>query len=222
MKGELWSAIAVKGSPPGWTRTFLLCLMLTDGSVDAMSKPVAVCIGLSRTGTTSFGDAAEILGFSRLGWTGRYGGSNVLMEAWHRGHLNTLWSVASEFEILEDFPWPLVFRDLAEVFPDAKFVLTRRTSVETWLTSQIFHTRSVANYWVNEAVFGSASAQTAPAIYRRVYERHLSAVRQFFRSTGRLLEVCWEEGDGWEQLCSFLEVPMPRDVPFPHVNLRVT
>jgi hypothetical protein len=34
---------------------------------------------------------------------------------------------------------------------------------------------------------------------------------------GRLLEVCWETGDGRKELCGFLRHPMP-DLPFPHGN----
>lgn len=49
-----------------------------------------------------------------------------------------------------------------------------------------------------------------------VYHRHNRGVRQHF--SGRedaLLEVCWEEGDGWEELCTFLNRPKP-DKPLPH------
>jgi hypothetical protein len=43
-------------------------------------------------------------------------------------------------------------------------------------------------------------------------------VRAYF--AGRpddLLEVCWEAGDGWKELASFLGQPVPA-LPFPHLN----
>jgi hypothetical protein len=39
-------------------------------------------------------------------------------------------------------------------------------------------------------------------------ERHALEARLFFRSDGaedRLIEVCWEPGDGWGPLCRFLD-----------------
>ena len=77
-------------------------------------SPLAVCVGLNRTGTTTFGDAAEILGFSRLGWGER---SDCLMKRWNQGQRDVLLDVAGRYQVLEDFPWPLIYRDLAEAFP---------------------------------------------------------------------------------------------------------
>jgi hypothetical protein len=51
------------------------------------------------------------------------------------------------------------------------------------------------------------------------YERHNRQVREFFarRAPQLLLEVCWENGDGWEVLCKFLGHPVPAG-DFPHVR----
>jgi hypothetical protein len=44
-------------------------------------------------------------------------------------------------------------------------------------------------------------------------------VRQFFadKPAGKLLELAICEGEGWEKLCPFLDVPVPA-VPFPVKN----
>ena len=34
---------------------------------------------------------------------------------------------------------------------------------------------------------------------------------------GDLLNVCWETGSGWQELCAFLGKPVP-EIPFPHEN----
>jgi hypothetical protein len=176
---------------------------------------VAFCIGLNRTGTTTFGDAAAILGFSRLGWTPQ---SHFLVKAWQQGDFERLRTVAAGYDVLEDLPWPLAYREMAECYPDARFVLTRRRSVATWLESQTFHTRN--EYGMHRVIYGAASAAEAPELYREMYERHVADVRGFFAGSDRLLEVCWEEGDGWPELCGFLGVPEPADRPFPHSNSR--
>lgn len=183
-----------------------------------IASPVVVCVGLGRTGTTSFGDAMEQLGFSRLGWTEQ---SDELMSLWRNGDSRTLMRVAGQFDVLEDLPWPMLYRDLARTYPKTKFVLTRRSSTKIWLASQIAHTRTRPDYWGHEAVYGATLAEESPSRYCSAYERHLAEVRTFFEGSGKLAEFCWEEGDGWEQLCSFLGIAVPTHEPFPHANQRL-
>ena len=182
--------------------------------------PVAFCIGLSRTGTKSFGEAAESLGFApRLGWTDR---SDGLMRAWHEGRIDELLAAAAPFAILHDIPWALVYEQLAEEFPDAKFVLTRRASADVWLRSIIAHTNRSPPYWGHEAAYGAAMPAEAPEVYRRFYADHLDRVREFFRGSDRMIEVSWDSGAGWEELCGLLGVPVPEGVLFPHSGALAT
>ncbi len=182
--------------------------------------PLAVCIGLSRTGTKSFGEAADALGFGpRLGWTDR---SEGLMRAWHEGRTAELLSAAAPFEILHDIPWAFAYEALAREFPDARFVLTRRSSVEAWLRSIIAHTNRSPPYWGHEAAYGALMPADDPAVYRRSYTEHLEHVRAFFRGSDRMVEVCWETGSGWTDLCGLLGVSVPKDVPFPHAGALAT
>jgi hypothetical protein len=182
-------------------------------------SPIAFCIGLSRTGTKSFGEAMEHLGFSRLGWTER---SDDLMRAWQERRLDELFAAAEPFDVLHDIPWALMYRELAVEFPDARFVLTRRSSEDVWLRSIIAHTNRSDEYWGHEAAYGATMPANDPEVYRRFYADHLDAVRDYFSSTDRLLEVCWETGSGWEQICAFVGAPVPADVPFPHSGALAT
>ena len=75
----------------------------------------------------------------------------------------------------------------------------------------------IKKYGPHKAIYGDMTAKEAPAKYCAFYEKHLVEVRSYFAGTERLLEVCWDEGDGWEQLCPFLDRPVP-DVAFPHSN----
>ena len=52
------------------------------------------------------------------------------------------------------------------------------------------------------------------------YENHNFSVRRFFRKHNAehlLLEISWDSGDGWEELCHFLHEPVP-SLPLPHEN----
>jgi hypothetical protein len=54
--------------------------------------------------------------------------------------------------------------------------------------------------------------------YIRYYEDHLRSVRDYFRDRpDALLDVCWEEGHGWEELSRFLGLAKP-EKSFPHAN----
>ena len=184
-----------------------------------VTDPLVFCVGLNRTGTTTLGDACELLGFTRLGWvrTEQYFFSHRLLKAWERGDSAYLAKVASGYQVLEDLPWPLVYQEMAKAFPDAKFVLTRRASVDQWLESQTKHTTKGKGYGMHRKIYGALTVAEDPEKYRAYYERHLVDVRQFFDGTDRLAEFCWDESDGWPELCEFLGVPIP-DVPFPHSN----
>ena len=188
-------------------------------------------VGLSRTGTTTLGDAGEILGLSRLGWVSKrrgyldaHGepiGSPALIREWREGQMDHIIEVASCYGVVEDLPWPFVYRELAEALPEAQFVLTRRASPEAWLASMSKHqSGSRSGQWSETLteVYGAPKATDRPDSYLAKYETHNAEVRDFFAGTDRLLEVCWEEGDGWPGLCGFLGLPVP-DVPFPHSNV---
>jgi Sulfotransferase domain len=168
-------------------------------------------IGLNKTGTTTLGDAGELLGLSRLGWCKE---SHVLHKAWRAGDIDALRQAATEYDLLEDWPWPLVYKEMAESFPDSRFVLTRRTSAAVWFKSQRHH---IKKYGPHRGIYGDMTEKEAPEKYQAFYENHLREARSYFAGTGRMLEVCWDEGDGWEQLCPFLGRPIP-DIAFPHSN----
>ncbi len=54
--------------------------------------------------------------------------------------------------------------------------------------------------------------------FAHLYDTHERNVRWYFRDRPEdLLVMNVFEGDGWEQLCRFLDRPVP-DVPFPNVK----
>ncbi len=189
------------------------------------SAPI-FCVGQIRTGTTTFGDACEILGFTRRSWaTGKAvvpGSHKLMVDGWFARNMDPLYEVAESYDVLDDLPWSLVYRKMAEHFPDAKFVLTTRKSTERWFRSVVRHQQSMKKpYWVHAAIFGANQATIDPDGYKSTYNNHLRDVRQYFAGNERFLEVCWESGDGWPELCGFLGRPVP-NVPFPHSNASPT
>ncbi len=92
-------------------------------------------IGFHKTGTTSLAEAMRMLGYRVTGpdWihTSDIAGT-VQRRALRR---------ARKFDAVQDNPWPLLFRELDEAFPDSLFVLTVRETDE-WLRSLLQHAGS--------------------------------------------------------------------------------
>jgi hypothetical protein len=188
-----------------------------DKAAQTSAEQKLLCVGLNKTGTTSIGDALEILGYRRLGWKPAISG--VLTVRWHEGNLKPFMPHLMNNDAFEDLPWCLVYEAVDRMFPNSKFILTTRRDEQTWLRSMQRHLGRTGNWVGSFLVYGSYDPAKDADTYLRKYREHRDAVRRYFAGRpGKLLEMCFEDGDGWEKLCTFLNVPKIPDVPFPHAN----
>jgi hypothetical protein len=197
--------------------------------------------GLPRTGTLSQKVALEVLGVGPC-----YHMVNVLADLdlasqWRRalegdGDWHTIFE---GFESTVDWPGSFFYRELIDVYPDAKVLLSTRDG-EAWARS------------MRETIWG--------VLYGDILIRHLSEARSIvdpkWRGYIEMIKVMWQQSglmegedttaewmigameryheevqatvppdrllvwsvsDGWEPLCEFLELPVP-EMPFPHLN----
>jgi hypothetical protein len=86
-------------------------------------------IGLHKTGTTTLGKCFRTLGFSHMSCR-----KDLLLQ-FRQGQLEDIFSEIDKYQSFEDWPYPLMYRELAEHYPDAKFVLTLRKNEDVWLES---------------------------------------------------------------------------------------
>ena len=193
---------------------------LPDPEIRQYPQVKIVCVGLNKTGTTSFGDAMEALGYRRLGW--RPNISSPLMLRWHEGHFGPFARQLAQYDVFEDLPWCLVWREVDALYPNARFVLTRRRSEEAWLRSMQGHLSRTGRWIGSHLLYGSYDASTDPERYLAVYRRHNEELRAHFRGRpDKLLEISFDEGHGWPELCGFLGIEPP-EKPFPHANKSPT
>lgn len=173
-------------------------------------------IGWAKTGTTTLGVCLRELGF-------RHQSARLdLVDDFAEGNLHRILDVAGAHDSFEDWPWPLVFRELDEAFPAAKFVLTTReprswlASYRNMLASQ--GTASPALTRRRRILYGLPFPNVTDTQLLARVRRHEDEVKAWFRvRPDDLLVVDWASGDGWAALCSFLQRPVP-DTPFPHAN----
>ncbi|KAH9900612.1 hypothetical protein F4778DRAFT_739678 [Xylariomycetidae sp. FL2044] len=148
--------------------------------------------------------------------------------------------ILSGYESLADYPASIFPAELAEAYPDLPIILTTRptpqwlASMESTLWHHHQHTRAAA---ATAATRPDPSPSMAPLanLYHRhcwgddlprlgaaAFEAHNEGVRALAASAAsgeegtersgrrrRFLE--FRPGDGWEVLCGFLGVPVPRD-----------
>jgi FkbM family methyltransferase len=176
------------------------------------ARPKVFGIGLGKTGTTSLAEAFEALGF-------RHAPPQVpLLLQYREGRIGEIVAEAEPWESFDDFPWPLVYRELAEAYPDARFVLTLRESPEAWIESLVAHAGRTGESVFKEIAYGYALPFGHEEHHLDLYRRHEADVRAFFADRpDRLLVVSWDAGGGWDELCDFLGLPVP-DRPFPWAN----
>jgi len=172
-------------------------------------------IGLGKTGTTSLGCILKDLGYKHCGF------ERALLFNYIRKERDLIERCLSDFESFEDYPWPLMYRELAKRYPNAKFILTLRNDVDQWYDSLSNHLRVIggnATYRITHSCWNPLFDEEN---CKKFYERHNNEAINFFGpQSKRLLIVNWVEESGWDRICKFLGKPIPEGRPIPRVNSR--
>jgi hypothetical protein len=191
--------------------------------------------GFGRTGTTSLKAALEQLGFSKC---------HHMMEVMKSGAQVRFWQTLADGdevdwdEVFEGFQascdWPSCnyWEQLHHRYPDAKIVLSVRdegrwyesvlaTIYQTttllprwleWLVPPLARIKKMVSASVWDGVFDGRFEDRDHAL--QVYRDHIAYVKA---TTQRDKLLVFEAKDGWEPLCSFLNVPVPEN-EYPHLN----
>ena len=180
--------------------------------------------GFGRTGTLSMKSALELLGFGPCHHMGEVNASPVQRDQWRAiaaGDPADWDSVFSGYHSCVDWPAAFYWKALSVHYPQAKIILTTRSS-QSWYKSirkTIFASvgrskdpDSLGVKLIAQTIFSGKLNDERNAI--EIYEKNIAEVKASFDS-GRLL--VYRLGDGWQPLCRFLERPVP-DAPYPRTN----
>lgn len=199
--------------------------------------------GLPRTATLSQKIALETLGFGPC-----YHMVNVLADL----DLTSRWQGALQdsdqlvgifegFAATVDWPGAFFYRELMELYPEAKVLLSVRDG-EAWERSMgntiwgIFYgdilirdlstawarvdptwrayIELMMEMWQKSGLLASEAEGSDTGWMARAMERYNDEVRRAVPPERLLV---WSAADGWEPMCEFLGVPVP-STPFPRVN----
>ena len=158
------------------------------------------------------------------------------LHAWldaDEGRPDGLHDVLASYTSTVDWPGCSLWRELTELFPDAKVLLSVRPADRWWASyeqtvhqlmlrglpdpaqvGEDFYLVSVFGARLTKRSFPPGYDDLRPDDFVAAYERHNAEVRAEV-PPDRLLE--FDVAQGWEPLCAFLEVPVP-DEPFPRLN----
>jgi len=205
--------------------TFYLWPLLTKyykcEELDVRPNTKIFGVGLSRTGTTSLSSALSILGYNSL--------HNPSRMMWlHNDNLGINNYYADGLDALIDTPIPLFYEELDNAYSDSKFILTVRDP-EEWAESakkhftktramirSLTHGKEIKRY-LNE-LYGSEVFNEETWV--RAFIEHEQRVKEYFADRPEdllVLDVCG--GQGWDELCSFLDTREPY-IPFPHKSKK--
>jgi hypothetical protein len=171
-------------------------------------------IGLMKTGTTSLGEALNLLGYKCL----------------QGGRLETMFSVQRaidegkpmlsyldpSFDAYSDIFGVTHYFFLAEVqHPGSRFILTVR-DLDDWLESRRRHVERNAEMKAGGWYHGELVEVDIDG-WVTEYRRHEASVRAYFADRPDDLLVFDLIEEGWEPLCEFLGKPVP-EAPLPWEN----
>jgi hypothetical protein len=157
-------------------------------------------IGVKKTSTTTLGDYFEACGIKRF-----YGGSVSLTQHFLKGNTRALDEIIEKYDGFEDAPWFMAYEYLYQKHPDAKFILTVRSTPDKWLKSCFKHCQNYGMQYPFKQVFGYHSPKGREKEYLEAYTSHNQQVENFFADKpGQFLKVCFEEETAHNQIVQFL------------------
>lgn len=211
-----------RGAIGRWRRNIKTRYRYATGSAHDPDK--VFCIGFHKTGTTSLAAALQKLGYftvhgdQRGSWYGADEG-RTLIRMLEAGDYDL--PTFRIFDAFTDNPYFTIWREIDARF-HGRFILTVRDE-ERWIDSCVRFYKGRRIRPLRQWVFGDYADPSASAAARAAwldgYRRHNAAVEEHFAGRSDFLTIDVTAGDGWDELCGFLDQPVP-DAPFPHRNRR--
>jgi hypothetical protein len=175
-------------------------------------------IGFHKTGTTSLGKALVILGYSNFHGASivrKRLGNKIMMDLLYERKLDPILKIAEEADSMEDNPWFSIYKALDSYFPHSKFILTIRDE-KKWLSSAKRYFKGESDF--RKHIYGVGNPKGNEDIFLNKYRQHNLEVINYFEDRPEdLLIVELDKGYGWNELCQFLNKPIPFE-QFPHLN----
>ncbi len=177
-------------------------------------RPKVFCIGFPKTGTSSLAAALYLLGYCVAGPPRGVEQISSREEA-----IDMISDTLDAKDAFQDSPYPYLYRYIDKKEIDSKYILTVRDEDE-WFESTLNHfggNSTPLREWIYGQGRGNPDGNRNT--YINVFKEHTEEVEEYF-DEDELLVIDFSRGDGWKEICQFLDLPVPPLVKFPHVNNR--
>jgi len=172
--------------------------------------PKVFCIGFHKTGTTSLTAALTRLDYHVTGPNG------IKDPDIEKNVIDMAHQLVPKFDAFQDNPWPVIYQELDQHYPNSKFILTLRDP-DSWIKSQVKHFGKEVTP-MRQWIYGAGCPEGNEEIYLNRFNQHYAEVHEYFKHRpDDLLIMDLRQGDGWGKLCSFLCKDAPTS-SFPHSN----
>ncbi len=174
-------------------------------------KQKVFVIGFQKTGTTSLEHALQFLGY-RV-----YGGDKNLMKYSDSEALKAyIKKTLDSWDAVQDMPWPLFYKELYAVYPDAKYILTIRDT-NKWIRSVVTYFASI-RIPLHQKIYDVPCAEGHEDRYIERYEKSNRDIIAFFENKPNFLIMEMGKNFNYQTLGAFLSLEdLPKE-DFPHAR----
>jgi hypothetical protein len=175
-------------------------------------------LGMNKTGTSSLERALRQLGVGPIATQELVNRTALIDSLFDHKNYEPALRFAAPYRVFEDRPWNVwdMYSRLDERYPGSRFILTRRDpgswwrSVHRWITVTKPHMSALYQRHLEAVSLGERDMIDA-------YERFNRNIVDYFAGRDDFVELNFEAGHGWPELCNFLDLPVPA-TNFPHTN----
>jgi hypothetical protein len=170
-------------------------------------------IGTMKTGTSSLGHFLERNGLKKY-------------EDWTMGAIledpETLLKSVNKYEVFEDFPWQIIYKEAYRIYPDAYFILTVRDSPEEWFNSMYRHVLKDGPNQQSKHFYGyyCPSHKNREDFIRQYIDNNAEIIDFFSNKPGKLLVLPTSEPNKVKKLEEFLQMRFIKCKEYPHSNAQ--
>ncbi|CAH8431385.1 unnamed protein product [Schistosoma margrebowiei] len=150
--------------------------------------------------------------------------------------------IFNECKFAVDYPTCVFYKDLMNIYPNAKVILTIRDT-DSWISScrattasDMVMTKHIT--FTENIIYRLRGLRSLPILHDRMYTKAFGSnydqmtddelKNAFIKWNQEVINyvpkdrlLIFDPNDGWKPLCEFLNIPIPENVPFPHLNKRI-
>lgn len=184
------------------------------------------CIGFNKTGTTSLVEFLKSMKYKIFPENIVFKEGSSYFEDFKNGNYSKLYNLIENYDVFKDRPWNQndFYKNLSELYPTAKFILTTRDVDDWWESYQRWDKKiKLREMWyyklVSQTCYMVDSFLDYPNESKEIYIKRNNEILEYFKNNERFLELPLKSNDKLEMLSNFLDNKKIKK--YPHLNKTI-